>query len=184
MINIEIARELKEAGLTWSPRVGDWFASMLSPIWWLKGKKTGEEELYLLTGQPTESGYYGWSMVDTEPFCELYTHDGQPQEEIWELLNSHFIWLPRLDQLLEELSRRKKTFKMVYETVSQDTATVSGYWVSYPAEDAEKAENDETPPPEVHYSATAEEALGRALVSLLRECGIEEKKTGEEALEE
>lgn len=174
MISIKLARELKEAGLPWSPKVGDWFASILSPIWWLKRKKTGGEEIYLLTGQPTESGYYGWSMVDTEPFCELYTHDGNRQEETWEHLEKHFIWLPRLDQLVEELSRRKKTFKFVYETVNKDTDTVSGYWVSYLKEDPEKAEDNEIPLPEVYYSAKAEDSLGRALLSLLKEQKVEE----------
>lgn len=185
MINIELAKELKESGLTWSPKVGDWFASMLSPIWWLKGKKNGEEELYLLTGQPTESGYYGWSMVDTEPFCELFTHDGQRQEEMWDILEKNFIWLPRLDQILEELSRQKKSFKIVFETANRDTATVSGYWVHFVTENTEEDgkekeddEKNEIPSPEVFYSATAEEALGRALLSLLRE-QKDEDQTGE-----
>lgn len=181
MITIGLARELKEAGLTWLPKAGDCFASVLTPIWWLKGSKAGAEELYLLTGQPTESGYYGWSTVDTEPFCELFTHDGSRQEDNWVQLEKYFTWLPRLDQLMEEISSRTKSFKIVYETVSRETSTVSGYWLHFMSDEKEKTENEdseekETSPPEVFYSATAEECLGRALLSLLRNHKNEEQK--------
>jgi len=165
MLDIKLARELKEAGLAWSPKAGDWFATVLSPIWWLKGKKTGEKEIYLLTGQATETGYYGWSTADTEPFCELYTHDGQKQEEAWEHLEKNFVWLPRLDQLAAELSLHVKSFKLVFECVSTETAEVSGYWVSYVTEGPEK---EELPSPEVFYSSISEESLGRALLAVLK----------------
>ncbi len=164
MIDIKLAKELKKAGLVWSPKMGDWFATVLSPLWWLKGKKTGEEEIYLLTGQPTETGYFGWSMSDTEPFCELFTHDGQKQEESWEHLDKNFLWLPRLDQLAAELSLHVKSFKLVFENISTESSEITGYWVSYVTEGPEKKERLS---PEVFYSPVTEESLGRALLAVL-----------------
>lgn len=166
MLNIKLARELKKAGLSWSPKAGDWFATRLSPTWWLKSKKTGREEQYLLTGQPTENGYYGWSVVDTEPFCELFTHDGMRQEENWEYLDKNFTWLPGLDQLTGELARRTRSFHVVFKDSGGDPAARSGYWVSYAAGEPEA---EDAPHPEDFFSETLEEAMGTALLSLLQQ---------------
>lgn len=165
MLSVKLARELKEAGLTWSPKVGDWFVTRLSPTWWLKSKKSGEEELYLLTGQPTENGYYGWSMVDTEPFCELFTHDGTRQEENWEHLDKNFIWLPRLDQLAGELSLRARSFHILFKGPGGDPPERTGYWVAYAAGESK---NEEPPTFKDFYSETPEEAMGIALLSLMQ----------------
>lgn len=176
MLNINLAKELKKAGLSWSPEVGDWFATKLSPIWWLNGKKTGEEGLYFLTGKPTDAGYYGWSMVDSEPFCELVTHDGQRQEESWKHLGDNFTWLPRLDQLLQELVKHTKSFKLVYEKYDTDSKIVAGYWVTYTIH---CSEDEEAPPSEVICEKTTEEAVGKALLSLMERTATLSHKKGE-----
>lgn len=164
MSNIKLAMDLKEAGLAWSPGAGDRFATRLSPTWWLKGKKSGEEEIWLLTGQPTENGCYGWSIMDTEPFCELYTHDGTRQEENWEHLDKNFLWLPRADQLAGELVRRTRSFHILYKGPGGDPEEKTGYWVAH---SAGYAEGGEAASDGEFYSDTLEEALGRALISLL-----------------
>lgn len=164
MLNIKLASQLKEAGLSWTPQAGDWFATRLSPTWWLKTRKTGGEEMYLLTGQPTENGYYGWSVVDTEPFCELFTHDGVRQEENWEHLDKNFIWLPRLDQITREISLRARSFHIVCKNGSEEPGGTSGYWVAYLTGEPG---NENPAPPEDLYSETIEEAMGMALLALL-----------------
>lgn len=165
MLSVNLAKKLKEAGLAWSPEVGDWFVTRLSPTWWLKSKKNGEEELCFLTGQPTENGYYGWSIVDTEPFCELFTHDGMRQEENWEYLDNNFIWLPRLDQLTREMVKRARSFHVLYKGPGGDPPEYTGYWVAYANAELE---GEEALPPEDHYSSTLEEAMGAALLSLMQ----------------
>jgi len=103
-------------------------------------------------------------MSDTEPFCELFTHDGQKQEESWEHLDKNFLWLPRLDQLAAELSLHVKSFKLVFENISTESSEITGYWVSYVTEGPEKKERLS---PEVFYSPVTEESLGRALLAVL-----------------
>ncbi|MFZ5633300.1 MAG: hypothetical protein ACOY40_10680 [Bacillota bacterium] len=162
MLDLNLARELKEAGLAWTPKAGDWFATRLSPTWWLKGKKTGEEEVYLLTGQPTDSGYYGWSTVDTEPFCELFTHDGKRQEENWDYLAENFLWVPGADQLVQEIIQRTKSFRIVYQDAGNDPEAGSGYRASYTTE----PDNEEESAREF-FASTIEEALAMVLLSLM-----------------
>jgi len=163
MLSIKLAQELKEAGLSWTPEAGDWFATRLSPTWWLKNKRSGEEEVRLLTGQPTENGFYGWSTVDTEPFCELFTHDGTRQEENWDYLEKKFIWIPRVDQLVRELALRTKSFHVIYKGPAGDPPETAGYWVAYATGEPETGET----PPGDFYAETLDEALGIALISLL-----------------
>lgn len=173
MLNINLAKELKEAGLRWNPEIGDWFTTKLSPIWWLRGKETSEEGLHFLIGQPTETNYYGWNMVNSEPFCELLTHDGQRQEENWKHLNDNFTWLPRLDQLLQEMVKHTESFKLVYEKYDIDSKIIAGYWVTYTTQ---CSENKEVIPPEVICEKTNEEAVGKALLSLIKKATTLSKK--------
>ncbi len=164
MLNIKLAADLKKAGLSWSPEAGDWFATKLTPTWWLKGKKRAEEDLCLLTAQPTENGCYGWSIVDTEPFCELLSPDGTRQEENWDCLENNFLWLPRVDQLARELSMRTKSFHILYKGPGCDPSDRTGYWVAYTTGDGGTGK---APASEDFYSNSLEEALARALITLL-----------------
>ncbi|MCL6479655.1 MAG: hypothetical protein K6T65_14840 [Peptococcaceae bacterium] len=167
MLDLKLARKLKEAGLAWTPKEGDWFATRLSPTWWLNGKKTGGEKLYILTGQPTDSGYYGWSTVDTEPFCELFTHDGKRQEENWRYLAENFLWVPGIEQLVQEITRRAKSLSIVYQDAGNDPEAVSGYRSSYIT--TEPGSEDELSGE--FFASTIEEALAMALLSLLQKSG-------------
>ena len=161
MVSITLAMELKEGGLNWTPGIGDWFATKLPPTWWLKGKKSGQKALYLLTGQPTENGYYGWSIIDTEPFCELFTHDGLRQDENWEYLNQNFLWLPRIDQLIKELSQRTMSFHILYKAPQGKPEEKTGYWIAYtPA-------TGDTTNDVYGHGQSLEDALGYTLLSIL-----------------
>lgn len=167
MLSIDLAAQLKSAGLAWEPAAGDYFVTRLKPTWWLNSGKSKGPNIWLLAAQPTETGYSGWSLVDTEPFSELYSHDGQPQVEYWAFLNEEFTWLPRLDQLVRELSARTAGYKLGFEKVAITAPGLSGYWiaVTIPSR-TEKAEK--TPSPRVFYASTPEEAAGRALLFILQ----------------
>jgi hypothetical protein len=104
-------------------------------------------------------------MVDTEPFCELFTHDGKRQDESWHHLTTHFLWLPTLEQLTRELSLRTKFFKLVFENVCTGSSAAAGYWVSCATESGEEKK---VPSLEVYHAANPEEAMGTALLSLLQ----------------
>jgi len=165
VLKLELALDLKAEGLLWTPEVGDCFATRLKPTWWLNGKKGGGDEILLLTGQPTENGYYGWSMVDTEPFCELYTHDGLRQEENWQYLEQNFVWLPRVDQLVRELGLRTRSFHILGKSPCAGPEEKTGFWVAWAAGEDQEGE---APPDGDYYAQTLEEALALALLSLLK----------------
>ena len=87
MISLELAQKLKNAGLQWEPKPGDWYhARLWKPM--------------LIAYQSTIAQYI--QVTDTENEHLPHTRTAT----IAELLKENDVWLPRLDQLLAEIEAR------------------------------------------------------------------------------
>ena len=86
MISLETARKLKDAGLPWEPQIGDWYSyeSYLGP---------GKTENITTIVRPVSGLEWSHGFTDNKP----------PEDAIW---------LPRLDQLLTEIERRRYKWTM------------------------------------------------------------------------
>jgi len=84
MISLDMAKRLKEAGLKWVPQVGDWFRT----------EKLGPQVVYL-----------GWMEVGNDP--ETSTDAPVLCPAIIRYRHAECIWLPRLDQMIQEIDQRE-----------------------------------------------------------------------------
>jgi len=89
MISIDKTKRLKELGLIWNPKLGDWYKADYWPT-------------------PTLFTIDTLRLDDKEIECVIENIKNRDDE----------VWLPRLDQLLDEIEKHQYTFSLVGEKLT------------------------------------------------------------------
>jgi len=129
MISLEMARKLKNAGLVWEPKEGDFFAYVDD------GEKIREQweiastNIYIVSSEKYLVDELGGRMVffggglcsrdggcfTDETYCSYMNKTGfNPELNIYSVASwDKKLWLPRLDQLLAEIEKEGYCWDMV-----------------------------------------------------------------------
>jgi len=89
VISYDKAKQLKELGLTWNPKIGDWYKADYWPI------------PTLFTIDTTR--------MDNEEICRRFERISKDEKTVW---------LPSLKQMLDEIEKYQYTFSLVGEKIT------------------------------------------------------------------
>lgn len=161
MISIELARELKEAGLVWEPKDGDFFAtsddSKMANIFVISGEHNLVPEL------GGKKWFFNGHLCNRDGSCRLnetasdcMNMDGVKQEglNVYSVASARkMLWLPRLDQLLANIEGRGWDWDM-----GRIAGDGNGYYIGVSKDDYEKMRSNYA------VAENPEEATGKALL--------------------
>ena len=121
MIGVQLARQLKEAGLTWKPGPGDRFAIPDRDL---------DEEVFVLSNMTIE--------VHTMPEGQVIGFNGTTEWALDDVEFDETIWLPREDQLRELLGGTFRALRRPLPAYAVDVELL-GEELTFEGETAEQA---------------------------------------------
>jgi hypothetical protein len=117
IISLELAKQLKEAGIEWEPKVGDMINYDVKLVW----DKELEYDIYDIDGNVT----HDISDIDENIFlsCEaifnyIQYKNNKLDKSLFKETISFFesmIWLPNLDQLIKEIKKQRYFYTIIDE---------------------------------------------------------------------